>query len=124
MKNSFFGKTIENVRKLRDIKLAATEKRRNYLVSERNDHTIKIFTENLSSVKMRKTQILMNKPVHQGLPILDLSKIVMHEFWYGYVKPKYFEKKQNFVHCSLKKMICTKTLQKMLKEDLTLQIKN
>ena len=38
---------------------------------------------------MRKTQILMNKPVSLGLSILDLSKTVMHEFWYDYVKPKY-----------------------------------
>ena len=37
---------------------------------------------------MRKTQILMNKPVYLGLSILDLSKTVMHEFWYDYVKPK------------------------------------
>ena len=40
---------------------------------------------------MRKTQIIMNKPVCLGLLILDLSKTVMYEFWYGYVKPKYDE---------------------------------
>ena len=40
---------------------------------------------------MRKTQILMNKPVYLGLSILDLSKTVMYEFWYDYVKPKYGE---------------------------------
>ena len=38
---------------------------------------------------MRKTQLFMNKPVYLGLSILELRKIVMHEFWYGYVKPKY-----------------------------------
>ena len=38
---------------------------------------------------MRKIQILMNKPVHLGLSILDLSKTFMYEFWYNYVKPKY-----------------------------------
>ena len=40
---------------------------------------------------MRKTQILMNEPVHLGLSILDLRKTVMYEFWYDYVKPKYGE---------------------------------
>ena len=42
--------------------------------------------------KKKKTEILMNKPVHLGLSILELSKILMHEFWYDYVKPKYGEK--------------------------------
>ena len=41
---------------------------------------------------MRKTQILMSKPVYLGLSILQLSKTVMYEFWYDYVKPKYGEK--------------------------------
>ena len=45
---------------------------------------------------MRKTQILMNKPIYLGLPILDLSKTVIYEFWYDYVRPKYGEN-QNFV---------------------------
>ena len=41
---------------------------------------------------MKKTQMLMNKPVYLGLSILELSKIVMYEFWYDYVKSKYGEK--------------------------------
>ena len=87
----FLQKNMENVRKHRDIKLATTEKRRNYLVSEPNYHTTKFFTENLLAIEMRKTQILMNKPVYLGLSILDLSKTVMYEFWYDYVTPKYLE---------------------------------
>ena len=54
MDNSVFGKTMENVRKFRDIKLVTTERRRNYLVSEPNYHTTKIFTENLLSIEMKK----------------------------------------------------------------------
>ena len=92
MNNADFGKTIENVRKHRNIKLVTTERRRNYLVSEPNFHTTKFFTENLLAIKMKKTEILMNKPVHLGLSILELSKILMYEFWYDYVKPKYGEK--------------------------------
>ena len=87
--NVVFGKTIENVRKHENIKLVTTERRRNYLVSEPNYYTTKFFTENLLAVETRKTQILMNEPVYLGLSILDLSKTVMCEFLYDYVKPKY-----------------------------------
>ena len=80
MNNAFFGKTLENVRKHRNIKLVTTEMTRNCLVSEPNSHTTKFFTENLLAVEMRKSQILMNKPICLGLSILDLSKTVMHKF--------------------------------------------
>ena len=66
MSNAAFVKTMENVRKDRNTKLVTTERRRNYLVSEPNYHTAKIFTENLLAIKMRKTQILRNKPVYLG----------------------------------------------------------
>ena len=92
MNNEVFGKTMENVRKHRDIKLVTTERRRNYLVSEPNYHTTKFFTENLLAIEIKKTEILINKPVYLGLSILELSKILMYEFWYDYVKPKYGEK--------------------------------
>ena len=91
MNNVVFGKTMENVRKYRDIKLVTTEMRRKHLVSEPNYHTTKFVTENFLATEMKKTQILMNKPVHLGLSILDLSKTVMYEFWYDYLKPKYGE---------------------------------
>ena len=60
-------------------------------MSEPNYHTTKFFTENVLAIEMRKTQILMNKLVYLGLSILDLSKTVMYEFWYDYVKPNYGE---------------------------------
>ena len=91
MHNAVFGKTMENVRKHRNIKLATTEGRRNYLVSKPNYHTTKFFTENLLATELRKTQKLMNKPVYLDLSILDLIKTVMYEFWYDIVKPKYGE---------------------------------
>ena len=89
--NAVFGKTMENVRKHRDIKLVTTERRRNYLVSEPNYHTTKFFTENLLVTEMKKTQLVMNKPVYLGLSVLELSKILMYEFWYDYVKLKYYK---------------------------------
>ena len=91
MDNAVFGKTMDNTKKYRDIKLVTAERRRNYLVSEPNCHTAKFFTENLLATEMSKTQILMNKPVYLGLSILDLSKTVLYEFWYDYLKPKYGE---------------------------------
>ena len=83
---------MANVRKHRDIKLATTERRRNYLVSKPNYHTTKVFTENLLAMEMKKAEILMNTPVHLGLSILELSKNLMYEFSYDYLKPKYGEK--------------------------------
>ena len=91
MNNTVFGKTMENVRKHRDIKLLTTERRRSYLVPEPNYHTTNSFTENLLAIEMRKTQILMNKPVYLCLSILDLSKTVIYKSWYDYVNPKYGE---------------------------------
>ena len=55
MNNAVFGKTMENLRKHRDIKLVTTEKRRNYLVSEPNYHATEFFTENILAIEMKKT---------------------------------------------------------------------
>ena len=89
MNNCVFGKTMENIRKHRDIKLVTTDKRGNQLVSEPNYHTTKCFSENLLAIEMRKTKVKMNKPVYLGLSILDISKTLMYESWYDYIKPKY-----------------------------------
>ena len=62
MNNNVFGKTMENVRKHKNIKLVTTERKRNYLVSELNDHITKFFTTNLLAIEMKKSEILMNKP--------------------------------------------------------------
>ena len=59
------------------------------LVSERNYHTINLISEDLSIIEMKKTKVKMNKPIYLGLSILEISKILMYEFWYDYMKPKY-----------------------------------
>ena len=112
---------MENVTKHKVVKLVPTERRRNYLVSELNYHTTKFFTENLLAVKMKETQILMNKPVYLALSILELSKIVMYECWYDYAKPN-IDTGSFIVY--IKQMIFIKTLQKMLKQGLIIQIMN
>ena len=87
--NSVFGKTMENIRKHRDIKLVTTGKKRSKLVLEPNYHTINLISEDLSIIEMKKAKVKMNKPIYLGLPILEISKILMYEFWYNYMKPKY-----------------------------------
>ena len=89
MNNAVFGKTMENVRKQRDIRLVTTDKRRNQLVTEPNYHKTKWFSENLLAIEMKKTKVKMNKQVYLGLSILEISKILIYEFWYDYMKPKY-----------------------------------
>ena len=83
MNNAVSAKNLENVRKHRNVKLVTTEP---------SCHTTKLLTENLFSIEMRKAQILMNKPVYLGVSRLDLSRTVMYEFWFDYVKPKYCKK--------------------------------
>ena len=89
MKNAVFGKAMENIRKHRDIKIVTTDEKRSKLVSEPNYHTMNYISEDLSIIEMNKTNVKMNKPMYLGLPILDISKILMYKFWYDYMKPKY-----------------------------------
>ena len=91
MNNSVFGKTMENVKKYRDIKLVTTEEKIK-LVSGPNYHTTKQFSENLLAIEMKKTKVKMNKPIYLGMSILDISKTLMYDFWYDYLKPKYKDK--------------------------------
>ena len=71
MNNAVFGKTMENIRKHRDIKLVTTDKKRNKLVSEPNYHTMNYISEDLSIIEMNKTRVKMNKPTYLGSSILD-----------------------------------------------------
>ena len=88
MNNSVFGKTMENVRNHRDIKLVTTDKRRSVLASEPNYHSTKYISKDLLVMEMKKTEVRMNKPIYLGQAILDASKTLMYEFWYDYIKPK------------------------------------
>ena len=87
--NSVFGKTMENIRKHREIKLVTTDKKRSKLVSEPNYHTINLISKDLSIIEMKKTKVKMNKLIYSGLSILEISKTLMYKFWYDYMKPKY-----------------------------------
>ena len=89
MNNAVFGQTMEDIRKHRDIKLVTTNKKRSKLVSEPNYHTMNYISQNLSVIEMKKTKVKINKPIYLGLSILEISKTLMYEFWYDYIKRKY-----------------------------------
>ena len=128
MNNSVFGKTMENIRKHRDIKLVITDKRRSKLVSEPNYHKINYISEDLSIIEMNKTKVKMNKPIYSRLSILEISKILMYEFWCDYMKPKYgnnvklcYMDTDSFI-MNIKQKISTKIFLMMLKKGLIRQI--
>ena len=91
MNNYVFRKTMENVRKHRDIKLVTTEERGIKLSTERNYHTTKHFSEKSLAIEMKKTKVKMNKPVYLGMSILDVIKTLMYEFWYDYLKQRQYK---------------------------------
>ena len=92
MNNSVFGKTMENIRNRKDIKLVTSKKSALKLIAKPNFKQRTIFTENLISVHMGKTKLIFNKPVYVGMCILDVSKTLMYDFHYNYIKPKYNER--------------------------------
>ena len=89
MNNAVFGKMMENIRKHRNIKLVTTEEKFKTLVIKPNFKSSVLFGENLMGFEMGKVKVVMNKPVYLGQAILDLSKLVMYEFHYNYMRRKY-----------------------------------
>ena len=89
MNNSVFGKTMENIRNRVNIKLVNTGDQFKKLTAKPNYESRKIFNENLVSVHMKNTSLTMDKPVYLGMCILDLSKTLMYDFHYNYIKTKY-----------------------------------
>ena len=77
MNNAVFGKTVENVRNHRYIKLLTTDKRRSILASEPNYHLSKRISNDLMIIEMRKVEVKVNKQIYLGQAILDISKILI-----------------------------------------------
>ena len=90
--NSFFGNTMENIRNKIDVKLITNEKRAKKLAAKPNFKHCKIFTENLVAIHMQRTKMSFDEPIYLGLAALDLSKILMYQFHYHYIKEKYGKK--------------------------------
>ena len=91
MNNLVFGKTMEML-EIIEILNWLQHDQRNKLASEPNYHSTKYISKDLLVMEMRKTEVRMNKPIYLGQAILDLSKTLMYEFWYDYLKPKYGNK--------------------------------
>ena len=83
---------MENVRNHWDIKILTTDKRRSILASEPNYHSTKYISKDLLIMEMKKAEVKMNKPLYLGQAILGLSKMLMYEFWYDYIKLTYNDK--------------------------------
>ena len=92
MNNSVFGRTIENIRKRQNIELVDDRKKALKLSSRPNFDRCTIFDRNLIAIHMKKTEVYFNKPVYVGQAILDLSKTLMFDFHYRYIKEKYHNK--------------------------------
>ena len=91
-KTMVFGKTMENIRNYKDMKLVTSQEKNTKYVMKLNFKTGYPFSKELFDVEMLKTEIKMNKPVYLGQAILDLSKTLMYEFHYVYMQPKYGSK--------------------------------
>jgi len=88
MNNSVFGKTMENIPNRVNIRLVNNQKSLKKCVAEPNFDHCTVFSENLVAVQMKKTELVFNKPVYLGMSILDLSKTLMYDFHYYYIKKK------------------------------------
>ena len=88
MNNSVFGKTIENIRKRQNVVLVDNRKKALKLSSKPNFDRSTIFDEHLVAIHMKKTEVYFNKPIYVGQAILDLSKTLMFDVHYNYIKKK------------------------------------
>ena len=89
MNNSVFGKTMENLRKRIDVKLVNSEKRVRKLTCKPTFYAFKMFNEDLAGIHLRKAKLKLNRPIYVGFSILDISKTLMYDFHYSYIKTKY-----------------------------------
>ena len=92
MNNSVFGKTIENIRKRQNVELVDDRKKALKLTSKPNFDRVTIFDEHLVAVHMKETEVYFNKPIYVGQAILDLSKTLMFDFHYNFIRNKYGNK--------------------------------
>ena len=92
MNNSVFGKTMENIRNRVEIKLVTDKKKAEKLSVKPNFKHCNIFSKDLIAIHMKKISLKFDKPVYLGMCILDLSKTLMYNFHYNYIKKKYGDK--------------------------------
>jgi len=121
MNISVFGKTMENIRNRVNVHLVNRQKSLKRYSAKQNFHHLTIFDENLVAVNMKKTELVFNKPVYLGMSILDISKTLMNDFHYNYIKKKYGSKSKLLIQILLcmrsKLKISSKTSQEIFKRN-------
>ena len=120
MNNSVYGKTIENIRKRQNVTLVDDRKKALKLTTKPNFDRVTIFDENLVAIHMKKTEVYFNKPIYVGQAILDISKTLMFDFHYNYIRKKYGDKAELLMTDtdSLVYLIQTKDFYKDIKKDV------
>ena len=118
MNNAIFGKTIANVRKRMNVEMVQTERRFKKVVAKSTFHWFKIFNEGSVGIHLLQADLMLNKPIQVRFSILDLSKTLLYEFYYDYIKEKYPEAKLLFTDTdSLCYDIPTKDIYKDMEQD-------
>ena len=92
MNNSVYGKTCEYLRKSVDVRLVTDQNKLSKLASKPTYVNSKIFTEDLVAVHKIKETLKLDRPAYVGMCILDLSKTLMYDFHYNYIKKRYNNK--------------------------------
>ena len=98
MNNSVFGKTLENLRKRKNLKITSNEDIYTKHASRANFISGKMFNENLFAINRIKEKLVLNRPIYVGMTILDLSKLLMYDFHYNYMLKKYERKNIKLEH--------------------------
>ena len=89
MNNSFFGKTCEDVRKYRDVKIVLDKKKAEKLISRPSLEQCKIYEENLVALQLKRKNVTLNKPRYIGMSVLEISKLIMYDFHYDFIMKNY-----------------------------------
>lgn len=124
--NAVFGKTMENIRKHRVVKLVNSWNGRygaKNLISSFRFHSRTIFDDDLVAIELKKTQIIFNKPLYVGMAILDLSKLCMYDFHYKHMLPKLGVEKCKLMYMDTDSFIyelqCDDAYNEIIKADLS-----
>jgi len=96
LNNAVFGKTMENLRNHRKLDLISNARKLKKTAAQPTFKNFTIFHEHLVALERRISELTLNKPIHVGFCILDISKTLMYDWHYNYVKKEYRESYQRY----------------------------